>query len=384
MEKKPLLTIGNFSKKHFILFIIQPITYFIKEPIEGKFKTEWSKFNLNNLALHFGYSFINSIILIIYRIKTGENINRNIKDKKIFFSIKKKNKKQKISNLKVFMYFIIVLSLSYIGILNKNFFKKYNTYEILLKITFTFQIMSLVFLSSYILKLDLYRHHYFSIFLIIIGTIILNFTIFKNKYEIKTLLILIGCLINHFIYPLMDIIGYYIMYKMNMNLNLFLVIFGFIGILFNLFISSINYFSGLKILNFTFFNDLFKIFQKNTFYNLLIFLLISCCNGITYTFLWSIFKLFKPWFFGVSIVSDTVFNYIVKFKQKSTNIFKSILEIIIYLILIFACFIFNEQIICNSCGLNKNCEEEIIMRSNVEFKTLLIEEVSESEESLSN
>ena len=94
--------------------------------------------------------------------------------------------------------------------------------------------------------------------------------------------------------------------------------------------------------------------------------------------------MFKPWFFGVSIVSDTVFNYIVKFKQKSTNIFKSILEIIIYLILIFACFIFNEQIICNSCGLNKNCEEEIIMRSNVEFKTLLIEEVSESEESFSN
>ena len=385
MKKKPLLTIGNFSKKHLILFIIQPVTYFTTKAIKNKFDNEWSKYNLSNISKYFGYVFINSIFLILFRVKSDERnnkINPN-NNKQTYFNSKKKDKKQKISNLKVLLYFIIIINLTYISIINKTFFKKYNNYKNFLTKTFTFQIISLVFLSYYILKLDLYRHHYFSIFLIIIGTIILNFMLFKIKYEIKTLLIFIGCFIHHFIFPLVDIIGYYIMYKMNMNLYLFLVILGLIGIIFNLLISSINYFSGLRILNFTFFNDLYKFLQNNIYKNLLIFLLISCSDTVSYSILWSIFKLFKPWFYGVTIVSDSLFNNYIENPSKVLNI-KSIIEIIIYLILIFACLIFNEQILCNSCDLSKNCKEEIINRSITEFKSLLIEELSESDDCSSN
>ena len=385
MKKKPLLTIGNFSKKHLILFIIQPVTYFMDKAIKKKFDKEWSKYNLSNISKYFGYVFINSIFLILFRVKSDERNNKiNPNDnKQTYFNSKKKDKKQKISNLKVLLYFIIIINLTYISNINRTFFKKYKNFQIFLTKTFTFQIISLVFLSYYILKLDLYRHHYFSIFLIIIGTIILNFMLFKIKYEIKTLLIFIGCFIHHFIFPLVDIIGYYIMYKMNMNLYLFLVILGLIGIIFNLLISSINYFSGLRILNFTFFNDLYKFLQNNIYKNLLIFLLISCSDTVSYSILWSIFKLFKPWFYGVTIVSDSLFNNYIENPSKVLNI-KSIIEIIIYLILIFACLIFNEQILCNSCDLSKNCKEEIINRSITEFKSLLIEELSESDDCSSN
>ena len=48
-----------------------------------------------------------------------------------------------------------------------------------------------------------------------------------------------------------------------------------------------------------------------------------------------------------------------------------IITIIIYILLIFQCFIFNEQIICNFCGLNKNTKNEISERSEKETNTIL-------------
>lgn len=48
----------------------------------------------------------------------------------------------------------------------------------------------------------------------------------------------------------------------------------------------------------------------------------------------------------------------------------NIIEIIIYIILIFACLIFNEQIICNFWGLNKNTKKEITNRAKNETKKL--------------
>ena len=74
MKKKPLLTIGNFSKKHLILFIIQPVTYFMDKAIKKKFDKEWSKYNLSNISKYFGYVFINSIFLILFRVNQMKKI----------------------------------------------------------------------------------------------------------------------------------------------------------------------------------------------------------------------------------------------------------------------------------------------------------------------
>ena len=74
MEKKPLLTIGNFSKKHLILFIIQPVTYFTTKAIKNKFDNEWSKYNLSNISQYFGYFLINFIFLILFRVNQMKKI----------------------------------------------------------------------------------------------------------------------------------------------------------------------------------------------------------------------------------------------------------------------------------------------------------------------
>ena len=48
----------------------------------------------------------------------------------------------------------------------------------------------------------------------------------------------------------------------------------------------------------------------------------------------------------------------------------NIIEIIIYIILIFACLIFNEQIICNFWELSKNTKKEIMNRAKNETQNL--------------
>ena len=379
MENKHLFSIGNISKKHLILFIIQPIAYFMNKKITKKFQKEWAQFKLKYISTYFGFLLINSIILILFRSKLdiSEYINNKSTKKIIYFNIQKKDdKKYRISHIKVFIYFIIIILLAYAVNYIKITFQTINTYETYLTKTFTFEIISLIFLSSFVLKLELYRHHYFSIFLIIFGTVIINLIIddIKINYDNKNLLVFFGCIIYHFIYPLIDIIGYYIMYKVNMNLHLFLIIYSSITIISYLFISLFNYFLGLNIFDFTFFHT-FKNLKTNI-RDIFFFLFMSCCNGIAFSLVWSIFKLFKPWFYGVAIAIDSLYENINE-NHKQLLSFKSIFEIIIYFILIFACLIFNEQIICNLCELNRNCEVEIINRSNLEFKSLYKEELSD-------
>ena len=111
MENKHLFSIGNISKKHLILFIIQPIAYFMNKKITKKFQKEWAQFKLKYISTYFGFLLINSIILILFRSKLdiSEYINNKSTKKIIYFNIQKKDdKKYRISHIKVFIYYNIV------------------------------------------------------------------------------------------------------------------------------------------------------------------------------------------------------------------------------------------------------------------------------------
>ena len=100
---------------------------------------------------------------------------------------------------------------------------------------------------------------------------------------------------------------------------------------------------------------------------------ITLCNGITYSLLHSIFKLFKPWAYAITAVINGLLNIFhdiinVIFGNNEFSILL-LFQIIIYIILFIACLIFNEQIICNFWELNKNTKEEIIKRSIIDIRT---------------
>ena len=108
--------------------------------------------------------------------------------------------------------------------------------------------------------------------------------------------------------------------------------------------------------------------------NTLYLILLSIIRGRTFTLVWSIFSLFKSWFYEISnvILAFLPFIYlninkISEFGFKNIFILNNIIQIINFIILIFACWIFNEQIICNFWGLNQNTHNNIIMRSHIEL-----------------
>ena len=66
-----------------------------------------------------------------------------------------------------------------------------------------------------------------------------------------------------------------------------------------------------------------------------------------------------------------IINVISEHGFKDIFTLKNIIQIILFIILIFACLIFNEQIICNFWGLNQNTQKNITTRSLMELKKML-------------
>ena len=207
----------------------------------------------------------------------------------------------------------------------------------------------------------------FSLFIIIIGLFIINIINFTQiDLNKKNLFLIIGLLILQYLYPLLDIIVYNLLYEKEFNFSLFCFLIGILGIAIGIILSLFSEILSTNKLYINIFEDISNI--KSSFS---IFLIMSISNGITYCILYSIFKLFKPWFFGITAVMNGLFNCI---HSIIVNLFESQFNIIlitqffIYIILIFACLIFNEQIICNFWGLNKNTKIEIISRATEEIE----------------
>ena len=107
---------------------------------------------------------------------------------------------------------------------------------------------------------------------------------------------------------------------------------------------------------------------------LIIYIIInSIIQVLYYTSIWLVFKFFKPWYYGTTIIIDTIIFRIIGIIRKENKDFQ-FFEIFLYIIVIFTTFIFNEQIICNFWGLNKNTKIEIINRANIDTVKLLNDE----------
>ena len=238
------------------------------------------------------------------------------------------------------------------------------------------EIISFILLSKFILKLKIYKHHLFSLIIIIIGLLLINIINFTSiSYKLNELFVILSLLILQYLYPLLDIIVYHILYEKDFNFPLWYFLLGIMGVFIGIIISFMREYLSLTFLNLNIFQDIYN-FKNDTLLNLLIFIFITLCNGITYCLLYSIFKLFKPWAYAITAVINGLLNVFhdiinVIFGNNEFSILL-LFQIIIYIILFIACLIFNEQIICNFWELNKNTKEEIINRSSLDFELINI------------
>ena len=353
--KKQLFTIGSFNKSHLILFVFCPLMYFLNNQISDyMINNKIVSQTQNYFSIYIGYFIINGIILL-FNMKNICIINDfyyQIKSKKLII---------------VFILLIILESLStYVFTYFSNFPNFYPSFSLLNPI----QIIPYYIFSKYLFNLQMYKHHYFSMIIILLALLLNNYLGINNlQINFK---ITFGSLLLIYIYPFLNMLGYLILYEIGVNLFLFLTLLGFVGIIFGIIILIINHIFGIKFFKLKY--DYLFMNEKGE-NNIIYLILFSILRGVTYILVWSLLSLFKPWFFEIqNVISSFLLFIYLTIKKISENgfenifILNNIIQIINFIILLFACLIFNEQIICNFWRLNNNTFKNIIHRAHIDMK----------------
>ena len=373
-----LFGLGKVTKKHLLIYIFSPLTYFFANLYSDYFKKlnkEWFTLSLNYFTIYLGYALI-GLILISYEKIIDLKENKQTYQKQLCFSkINVSKKLPSFSNKKAVFLFCLIIISDCLATYIDNYFQKYKNFYNYCGYLYPFEIITFVILSYTLLKIQLYKHHLFSIVVIIVGLLIISLINFsKINFYLNESLALFGIFFLQYLYPFIDVIAYYMLYKGEFNFPLFCFLLGIIGIFVGLFVSIFSDIFSLNDLNI--FNGIL-MFKGNTLIKLLLFLLLSIIDGITYSLLYLIFKFFQPCVYSVSAVTNGLLYSIYEILFETFNYYL-LIQIFIYLILIFACLVFNEQIICNFWNLNFNTNKDIERRAI--FDLNLINEIDKSDE----
>ena len=226
-----------------------------------------------------------------------------------------------------------------------------------------------------VLKYDVFSHQILSIVLALIGWILISIPIFQkisSQDIVPNIIFFIGAIF----YPLYLVLfkfiiqNYYLSVFLNMLfIGIFLLIISIIGLL---------TYSLIDYNNLSYIKEIFDIAENNKlFYFALLFgtivKVIFCL--IIYYFTPNIFVLTNV----ISSIINWVFNYFIT-KNKEETTLNLIFQGIGYFIILFSTIIYNEFIIFNFCGLNKNTIKNISERTSLEEIELNMEKVSLTKE----
>ena len=261
-----LFKLGNISKKHFILYILSPFTYYFNNILldNCKQKNNWYTESLNYFSIYFGYTLIGLTLLIYVKIinlkekpfgqqkiqnKIKFNMNKIIVKNALFY--KKKE---------IIIFLVLIIITDCLSTFIFTYFQKFSNFFKYLGYLYPLEIISFIFLSNIILKLKINKHHLFSLIIIIIGLLIINVINFTSiTYNLNELFVISSLFILQYLYPLLDIIAYYILYEKEFNFALFLFLIGIMGIIVGIIISFLKQYLSLTILNINFFKDIYNL-----------------------------------------------------------------------------------------------------------------------------
>ena len=280
-----------------------------------------------------------------------------------YFCIRKKKykcsaifKQNKCSTilLHFFGYSIIILS-TYV-----TYFIAYHNFSsavVGLEIIKSIQILFCILICYLFLKIKNYKHHYLSIimcFLASTGIFIIKFIFLKNNKD-NVIISMLLIFPHYFSYTIMEAYEKYIMQDLYFPPYLVLFLKGCIGLILGV-ISIIKFKSDLK-----------AKFNSNSI-NLSFYLLFII------SFFLNIFRIltihfYNPIYRYVADILVLLFLFIENLQMNIQN--ESIFIIIIYgillLIILFSILVYQEIIIINVWGLDKNTSKQIIKRATTDF-----------------
>jgi hypothetical protein len=374
----------NVNKNH-IFFLLIFVTYFLRQ----LFKEISNRINKDKVLI-FGNSLIakatiidiylftpsNLLVIFPYFIEKirAKNLKKSdkliLKNEKVNFLLKKTTfvKIPKVLKLIIltstfnFIPRIITFFLFYFV----NDDSKFGPIPILNSVSI-FYILATFLLSRIFLSSYFYRHHFVSlainIFGLIINIIIDIGNLKKNNYIIIKYVIDI---VGEISFSFASITGKFLLtYISPYALTLYI---GLVQILYLIIIFIPLYFierNGENI-----FANFFVVFDRYEIILLYIGIDISiCCYGL---FIWILLNKFSPNDYALSMMVeamiDKLFQYTLKPETFKDNIFISISQIIIFILLIIGICIHNEIIIINKCGMNEYTKNKISEKGAEDFK----------------
>ena len=229
--------------------------------------------------------------------------------------------------------------------------------------------------SKLILKQNIFKHQYFSLLLAIIGNIFLFIPVclvFKKEDIIPNIL----NFITGIIYPLFLVIIKFISEKYYISPLKIGLLIGIITIFIHFILYTI--YSLIVYKDLTFFKDSFDFNPienkfKISVYIILLILFNTTLNLLT---LLALFY-FSPTLIMITDIISPFLLWIAKTIKDGGKINELILNSIGYVIVIFSAFIYNEIIILNFCGLNKNTKTFVNQRLKKE-----LDEIKKNKETL--
>ena len=385
MKKKPCISCG-INSKYYIYPLLLPIfctcIHFGQELLfEGK-KYKKLKYHTPLLFYYFFPKLFSFFCIIIMKYKTKGESNENTQNimlRRYHLSVQAENSKKIL---------LIIYLISLLEVIYKEddslliYFQKIETIQTLIEKRTGF-IISVPIFSYFILHKVPYRHHYFAIFLSIIGCLFINISRFfwnDNSSSKDGLYNFINILFS-FAFALSLVLIKYLMVKFVISPYTFLFYDGLFCILNLVICTCIEYFIIVNIddndnenKNENFWSNNFGIFSF--FFN-------EASEGFYIGFFLSFFASFGYFICNVLTIDhftpylNVLTDFITPFllfiiylfypKDGNSNINKfNYYEFIGYIIVLFGASILNELIILNFFGLNVDTYSNISNRSDIE------------------
>ena len=381
MEKERLFSIQKMNKFYLFPFLV-PIfcfcTKFFSEPM--KYPTEEKNIKDvsedNEHRFVFLYQMINSTSLIwggllyvvSYFRSKKENEDEDRKNlRRTFQKVLDEGKgvedykKNKLKSISIMIFMSLIITVY-------NIIKGYGTghpqLEKRLYFLFFFTLINL-----FLFKRQIYSHQKLSLLIGLIGMVCIFATFFltdahKNTYLWQFDVILF---FGSIFYSLYLVLYKYLTNNMAMNPFLLILIIGIISTFFTIvgyIIYSLAKGKGFLYVN-LFIPQGSYVYTNRLWLKIMMYTII---NTILQVLIFLVVYFFSPEVFAISDIISHFMSFLQKcFEKKIKNPAQITVNVIAYIVIILASFIYNEILVCNFWGLNENTWKAIDLKANIDL-----------------
>lgn len=347
-------------------YIIYPIIAMIILLIENYLLERTSFFNniydhtfINIICKSF-FQFLSFIPFLIIKIRKAKTKEKPENENKLV--VQNKDYLQNIQNLQKRKYPLIILNsfiyFLYLTLLFQFYFDKFLSLWI-------FDYIHVSIISYFLLNTRYYSHQYFSVVIIFILGIILNIVnLYDEEFDYKELLI---TFFLEILYSLNIVLNKYLLEYLYCSPFELLIYEGstnfVLAIIFLLLSTKISVkFGDIDYENKSYFDNFHHYYDKIDTKEIFAFVSLSIINLIIYLCYLLTYKYYTIFHFFIILIFDECDFYSYVFKDLRLYI-----NIIIYICFLIMIFIFNENIVLNFCGLEKNTKINISKRAIVDY-----------------